>query len=215
MPTRWQAIIWVNTDPTPWRIYASLGGGELTHWGRDKMVNIFQTTFPNAFSWMKMFDFCTQFHLSFFLRVQLTIRQHWFRYNGLALNRRQAIIWTNDGLIWWHTHAPLGLNELTKLHFHMFFLEWQVLYFGPNFIEVCSWSSNWQQFNIVSCPNKIPAIHQTTFSLYFLDWRVLHFGPISLKFIPEAPTDMIQNWFEVMVWCWTDNKLPYTLLSQV
>ena len=27
-----------------------------THWGRDKMAAIFQTTFSNAFSWMKMYE---------------------------------------------------------------------------------------------------------------------------------------------------------------
>ena len=37
---------------------ASLGHNELTHWGRDKMADIFQTTFSNAFPWMKMFQFC-------------------------------------------------------------------------------------------------------------------------------------------------------------
>ena len=52
----------------------------LTHWGRDKMVAIFQTTFSNAFSWMKMFKFRLKFHWSLFPRVQLTIFQHWFRW---------------------------------------------------------------------------------------------------------------------------------------
>ena len=33
--------------------------------------------------------------------------------NGLAENRQQAIIWTNDGLIYWHIYASLSLNELT------------------------------------------------------------------------------------------------------
>ena len=28
----------------------------LTHWGSDKMAGMFQTTFSNAFSWMKMFQ---------------------------------------------------------------------------------------------------------------------------------------------------------------
>ena len=51
----------------------------LTHWGRDKMGAIFQTTFSNAFSWMKMFEFRFKFHWSLFPRVQLTILQHWFR----------------------------------------------------------------------------------------------------------------------------------------
>ena len=33
----------------------------LTHWGRDKMVAIFQTMFSNAFSWMKMYEFRLRF----------------------------------------------------------------------------------------------------------------------------------------------------------
>ena len=33
----------------------------------------------NAFSWMKMCEFCLRFHWSLFLRVQLTIFHHWFR----------------------------------------------------------------------------------------------------------------------------------------
>ena len=28
---RWQAIIWTNADPIPWRIYAALAGDEYTH----------------------------------------------------------------------------------------------------------------------------------------------------------------------------------------
>ena len=52
---------------------------KLTHWGRDKMAAIFQTTFSNAFSWVKMYEFRLRFHWSLFPRVQLTICQHWFR----------------------------------------------------------------------------------------------------------------------------------------
>ena len=50
-----------------------------THWGLDKMDAISQTTFSSAFSWMKIFWFWLKFHWSLFLRVQLTIFQHWFR----------------------------------------------------------------------------------------------------------------------------------------
>ena len=78
-PNRRQAIIWSNDDPVHRRIYASPGVNELTHWGRDKMDAISQTTFSSAFSWMKMFEFRLKFHWSLFLRVQLTIIQHWFR----------------------------------------------------------------------------------------------------------------------------------------
>ena len=52
-----------------------LGGVCLTHWGRDKMDAISQTTFSNAISWISWL----KFHWSLFLRVQLTISQHWFR----------------------------------------------------------------------------------------------------------------------------------------
>ena len=50
-----------------------------THWGRDKMAAIFQTTLSNAFSWMKMLEFRLKFHWNLFIRVQLTTFQHWFR----------------------------------------------------------------------------------------------------------------------------------------
>ena len=45
----------------------------------DKMAAISQTIFSDAFSWMEIFVFWFNFHWSFFLWVQLTIHQHWFR----------------------------------------------------------------------------------------------------------------------------------------
>ena len=52
---------------------------KLTYWGRYKMALVFQTTFSNVFFFMKMHEFRLRFHWSLFLRVQLTIFQHWFR----------------------------------------------------------------------------------------------------------------------------------------
>ena len=51
---------------------------KLTRWDRDKMAVIFQRTFSNAFSWMKMIEFRLEFHWSWLLGVQLTIFQQWF-----------------------------------------------------------------------------------------------------------------------------------------
>ena len=51
----------------------------LTHWGQDKMANIFQTTFSNAFSCLKICEFGLRFHWNLFPRFKLTIFQHWFR----------------------------------------------------------------------------------------------------------------------------------------
>ena len=85
----------------------------LTHLPLDKMAAIPQPIFSDAFSWMKSFMFWLKFHWSL-LRVQLTATQHWFGLdNGLALNRGQAIIWTNADPIYWRIYAALRGDELT------------------------------------------------------------------------------------------------------
>ena len=78
----------------------------LTHWGRDKMAAVSQTTFSNEFSWMKMVQFWLRFPWSFILGVQLTMSS--------VMAQRQAIIRTNDGLVLWRIYASLGLNELLQ-----------------------------------------------------------------------------------------------------
>ena len=64
------------------RFLGRAGGGDsvaLKHWGRDKMDAISQTTFSNAFSWMKIYEFCLRFLWKLFLMFKITIFQHWFR----------------------------------------------------------------------------------------------------------------------------------------
>ena len=76
------ASVWHSDRPTWDRknvLYIWFSHFTLTHWGRDKIDAILQTTFSNAISWMKMFEFQLNFHWSLFLKVQLTIFQHWFR----------------------------------------------------------------------------------------------------------------------------------------
>ena len=68
----------------------------ITHWGRDKIAAISQTTLSNSFSWMKMLEFRLKFLEICSIGSNLqysTIGSD----NGLAPSRRQAIIWTNDG----------------------------------------------------------------------------------------------------------------------
>ena len=50
-----------------------------THWDRDKMVVILQTTCSNALSSKKGLIFWFKFHWSLLLKSQLMICQHWFR----------------------------------------------------------------------------------------------------------------------------------------
>ena len=72
-----------------------------THWGRDKMATISRTTFSNAFSWMKMYDFRLQFHCNLFSKVQLTTYQATSHYlKQWCFDHRRI-------------YAALGLNELT------------------------------------------------------------------------------------------------------
>ena len=71
---------------------------------------IFRTTFSNAFSWMKMYEF----HWILFRRVQLTIFQHWIR-SWLGTVQGTSHYLKQCWLVYWRINASLGLNELTKI----------------------------------------------------------------------------------------------------
>ena len=78
-----------------------------------QMDAISQTTFSNAFSWMKMFEFRLKFHWSLFVRFQLTILQHWFRY-WLGAVQATSHYLNQWWLVYWRIYASLGLNELNE-----------------------------------------------------------------------------------------------------
>ena len=110
-------LIMINQDPLD-----PLLTGSLTHQYviKGQYVNTFrprqmdaisQTTFSNAFSWMKMFEFRLKFHWSLFLRFQLTIFQHWFRY-WLGAVQATSHYLNQWWLVYWRIYASLGLNEL-------------------------------------------------------------------------------------------------------
>ena len=86
----------------------------LTHGGRDKMADIFQTTFSNAFSLMKIYEFSIRFHWSLFLRFKSTIFQHWFRW-WLGADQATSHCLNQWWFNYWRIYASLGLNELTKV----------------------------------------------------------------------------------------------------
>ena len=86
---------------------------ESEHINVDKIAAIFQTTFPNAFSWMKFFVFWLKFHWRLILRVQLTISSMGLD-NGLAPIRRQAIISINVDPVHWRIYAARGGDGLNS-----------------------------------------------------------------------------------------------------
>ena len=100
----------------------------LTHWGRDKMAAISQTTLSNGFSWMKMLEFRLRFHWSLFLRVQITIIQHCFRW-WLGAGQATSHYLNQWWLVYWRIYASLGLNDLTtpnSIHRFKFRVSFQV-----------------------------------------------------------------------------------------
>ena len=88
----------------------------LTHWGRDKMAAIFQTTFSNAFPRMKIYEFRLKFHWSLFLRIQIIIVQHRFR-SWLGTNQATSHYLNQWWLDYRRIYVPLGLNELNKIQY--------------------------------------------------------------------------------------------------
>ena len=100
-----------------WRPFC-LSLNMLTHWGRERMAAISQTTFSNAFSWMKIYEFRLKFHWSLFPRVQLTIFQHWFR-QWLGADQATSHYLNQWWLDYQRIYASLGLNELMHKQLQM------------------------------------------------------------------------------------------------
>ena len=90
----------------------------LTHWGRDKLATISQTTISNAFSWMKMLGFRLKFHWSFFPKG---------RINNIPL-LVQIMAWRRPG------DKPLSEPTMVRLSTHICVPRPQWV---DNFILIC------------------------------------------------------------------------------
>ena len=103
---------WCMFHHTPWASLNYDGILPLIHWGWDKMADYSQTTFSNAFSWMKIYEFRLIFHWILFLRVKLTIFQHlvqimaWCRSGGKPLSESMIVCLLT------HICVLISLNEL-------------------------------------------------------------------------------------------------------
>ena len=106
----------LKVSSAKWRP-SCLGLNELTDWGQDKMAPIFYTTFSNAFSWMKMYEFRLRFHWSLLPKAQLTTSQHWFRW---WLGADQATSHYLNQCYWWlslQTHMFVTRPQWVKFSF--------------------------------------------------------------------------------------------------
>ena len=102
-------LVSFDDDKHSWKFIKQPLITDLTHWGQDKMAALFQMTCSNAFSWMKMYEFWLRFHWSLFLRVQLTVFQHWFRL-WLGTGQGTSYYRNQWWLIYWCIFVSLDLN---------------------------------------------------------------------------------------------------------
>ena len=72
------------------------------------MAAVLQTTFLNSFSCMNIL---IQISLTFVPKGPSNKNPAFVSINGLAPIERPAIIWTNNGLVYWRIYALFGLNE--------------------------------------------------------------------------------------------------------
>ena len=110
--------------------------------GRHIVDDIFKLIFFN-----EMFVFWFQFLWNLLPGAKLTTNRHYVADKDMAPNRRQAIICTNGGLVYWHIYAPLGQEELSSLwHQHSYFMrivpfpefppQWKM---WPDLNVFCTW----------------------------------------------------------------------------
>ena len=111
--------------------------------------------------------------------------------NGLALKRHQAIIWTNNGLVYWHLKVSLCLNELT--------------FRDPCKITHLSLLAD-DGFNTLRPRQNGRHFEDNVFKCIFLNENVLILLKISLKFVPKGPINNIPSLVQVMAWRWPGDK---------
>ena len=119
----------------------------LTHWSWDKMADIFQTTFSNAFSLLRMYQFCLRFHWSLFLMFKLTIFQHWFRW-WLGANQGTSHYLNQWWLVCWRLYASLGLNELMQT-----LLAWEPRWHDSTGL-ICKMQNHISEWHIMVCSHE-------------------------------------------------------------
>ena len=80
----------------------------LLYWGLNKIAASVEDKRFECILWK-----CMDFSYDFTEVCSWGSNQRYSRIDsGSVPTRRQAIIWTNDGLAYWHIYASLGLNEL-------------------------------------------------------------------------------------------------------
>ena len=145
-------MIGVGSSPSKTTMHYSIGGPgliaqELTHWGRDNMAAISQTTFSNAFSWMKNAWISLKISLKFVPNVRID--------NIPALV--QIMAWRRPG------EKPLSEPMMVSLLMHICVTRPQ--WVNSNFEEVWLNQSGLHSFSIKSMKLIFHGLQKNTTSL--------------------------------------------------
>ena len=130
--------------------------------------------------------------------------------NGLLPGRRQAIIWTNAGIL---LRGSLGTNfneiligvqtfSFKKMHLKMSSAKWRPFCLGLNVLK----SHIWGPYILRSEQNGY-CFADHIFKCISLKEEVCILFVIPLKFITRGPNDNISSWIQVTVWhldTWTN-----------
>ena len=159
----------------------------LTHWGQDKMVDMFQTTFSNTFSWKKMNEFRLRFRL--FLRVQLIIFQHMF----------QIMVWRRTG--------DKPLSEPTMVWFsdaymrHSTSLSSRFYPHSPGLFHRRWGRQPWKRWKHDGIPLRIDGITTTNAKLNSVHsfWSILYLNVYKIWFCMKNSRHV--QWNSLVSWC--------------
>ena len=105
---------------------------------------LFDNGISNSFFSIAMDIFRFNFDLNWFPRIKSTKRNRNGSDYGLAPNRRQAIIWTNERLVYWRIYASSDFSEFSP---HQMFLAWYLLIFIQQFASNFSYCEVWNWTN--------------------------------------------------------------------
>ena len=79
----------------------------LTHLSLHEMADILADDISNAFSWMEIIVYRFKCHWYLFPRVQLTIRQHWFRW-WLGIEQATMMTQGGDGVLFLDSYQTMS-----------------------------------------------------------------------------------------------------------
>ena len=140
------------------------------------------------------------------------------------MSSRQAVILTNDGLVYWRIYASLGFNGLTMLNREYVFSirrsrqhrnshgskATSLFQINPHSLRLSVTNLHTLRpiQNGLHCPDDI-------FKCIFLNENVWISIKISLSFVLLGPINYILALVQIMAWCRTGNKpLPEPMLTQ-